>query len=55
MTGLDDKIGMDPVTDLAQIEHMRKDAFERHDYVLPIQDAEIAAGLTQDDVDAQLS
>ena len=49
-----DKIGMDPVTDLDEIALARKD-FHSRGYDMPLQPAELAAGLTQEDVDAQLS
>lgn len=51
MSALDDgEFGSEPVTDLGEIALARKSLFNEDGYRLPLQDAEIAAGLTEADI-----
>jgi len=48
-------LGFNPVPDLDEIAHARLYLLREHDCRLHLQDAEIEAGLTQADVNGQLT
>lgn len=50
-----ERLGADPVTDLAELRGLRGSMFATYGVTLPLQPAERAAGLTDEDVTAQLA
>ena len=55
MTDVEDRLTFDPVTDLDELRAARVSLFRTDGVVTPLQPAEIRAGLTDADVDAQIN